>query len=67
MTHVLGSKTQVKLLAPGSQTFGGGDRENLEWEGVILVTCRSAKRGDELRKVEPPKSFSDLMHESSFR
>jgi len=66
-THVLGSKTQVKLLVPGSQTFGWGNRENLDWEGIILMVCRPTKRGDELRKVEPPKSFSDLMHESSFR
>jgi len=67
VTHVLGSKTQVELLAPELKTFGWRDRENLDWEGAILMVCRPTKRGDELRRVEPPKSFSNLMHESSFR
>ena len=66
VTHVLGSKTQVELLAPELKTFGWRDRENLDWEGVILMTCRSTKRGDELREVVLPKSFSDLMYESLY-
>jgi len=31
------------------------------------MVCRPTKRGDELRRVEPSKSFSDRMHESPFR
>ena len=62
-----GPQTQVELLAPGSKTFGWRDRENLDWEGAILMACRPTKRGDELRRVEPSKSFSDRMHESPFR
>ena len=66
VTHVLGSKTQVELLAPELKTFGWRDRENLDWEGVILVTCRSTKRGDELREVVLLKSFSSRTYESPF-
>jgi len=42
------------------------DRENLAWEGVILMTCRPTKRGDELRKVVLLKSSSKLRHESTY-
>ena len=31
------------------------DRENSDWEGVILMTCRPTKRRDELRRVVPLK------------
>ena len=41
-------------------------RENLDWEGVILMACRSTKRGNELREVVLLKSFSSLTHESPF-
>ena len=42
------------------------DKENLDWEGTILMVCRLTKRGDELREVVLPKSFSDLMYESLY-
>ena len=42
------------------------DREYLDLEGVILMTCRQTKRGDELRRVELPKSFSNWKHGSLF-
>ena len=32
------------------------DRENSDWEGVILMTCRSTKRRGELRRVVPLKN-----------
>ena len=62
-----GQETQVKLLVPESQSFGKESRENLDGEGGVLTLCRSTKRGDELREVELPKSFSDLRYESLFR
>jgi hypothetical protein len=62
-----GPKIQVELLAPGPKTFGLRDRENSDGEGGVLTSCRFTKRRNESREVELPKSFSDLMHEFSFR
>ena len=55
----------MELLAP-RQIAKAFDRENLALEGVILMTCRQTKRGDELRKVVLLKSSSKLRRESSY-
>ena len=50
MTHVLGSVKSDGIT--GLRTKAKAiDRENLDLEGVILMTCRQTKRGDELREV----------------
>ena len=61
-----GLQTWMELLAARHYGESHGGRENLDWEGAVLTACRPAKRGNELRRVEPLKSFSDLMHELPF-
>ena len=52
MTHVLGSVKSDGIT--GLRTKAKAiDRENLDLEGVILMTCRQTKKGDELRRVVP--------------
>ena len=65
ITHVLGLRNSGGDT--GSWTLTKvNDRENLDWEGAILMVCRPTKRGDELREVELLKLSSDRMHESLF-
>jgi hypothetical protein len=55
MTHVLGSINLDGTLASRHYGESHGDKENLDREGAVLMACRSTKRGNELRKVVPPK------------
>ena len=65
MTRVLGSENPGGVT--GSWTRAKAcDRENLDWEGIVLTVCRLTKRGNELRKVVLLKLFSDLIHESLY-
>ena len=42
-----GLQTWMELLAARHYGESHNDRENLDWEGTILMVCRLTKRGNE--------------------